>query len=387
MKILRVAPAYYPATYWGGPTFCDYLLNNALAELPDVSLKVLTTDTAGPRLTDRLNLSCTAGLYPNQEVLITRRIVGADISVEFLRKLPALIRWADVVHLSAAYSFPTIPTLFFCRILRKPLAWSPHGAILDAHQWEGARRKGIKRTWEIFCNSLIRPDMAVVHANSEVERQVMQTRIPKAKAVMISHGVDIPDTLPEREWLPSGRLRLMYLGRLAPKKGIENLLQAVSQLNDSSITLAIYGSGDKEYTNSLQKSAAKLRLLGNSVFFEGHVEGEAKSAAFYKADVCVVPSHTESFCMVVAESLAHGVPVIASYGTPWGALDEQGAGLWVSNTPKELIRSINKIRTMSLESMGKRGYLWMKKEFGWNVIAQQMSKVYAEMIENNDSRI
>lgn len=109
MKILHVTPSYYPATYWGGPIFSVYALNNALARLPDVTLKVLTTDSAGPRVSDCLNSEELNELYPNQQVVITRRIAGAAMSIELLKKLPGLVRWSDVVHLTASYSFPPFP--------------------------------------------------------------------------------------------------------------------------------------------------------------------------------------------------------------------------------------------------------------------------------------
>ena len=107
-------------------------LNNALAHLPDVELKVVTTDSAGPHISDRLDVTAVdRGHFPNQEVIFTRRIFGSSISLGLLRRLPALVRWADVVHLTATYSFPTIPTILVCRYLRTPLVWSLRGAILD----------------------------------------------------------------------------------------------------------------------------------------------------------------------------------------------------------------------------------------------------------------
>lgn len=95
MKILHITPSYYPATYWGGPIFSVYGLNSALARLPGVELKVLTTDSAGPRLSDRFDISAIdRALYSNQKVIFTRRIVGACVSIGLLRRLPKLIRWA-----------------------------------------------------------------------------------------------------------------------------------------------------------------------------------------------------------------------------------------------------------------------------------------------------
>lgn len=380
LRILHVAPAYYPATYWGGPTFSVYALNNALAALQDVSLKVLTTDTAGPRLADRLDRTNLAGLYQNQEVHITRRIMGRDVSVEFLFRMLELVRWADVVHLTSTYSFSTIPTLILCRLYDKPLVWSPRGAIQDAYEWEGTPNKRLKRIWENLCNTLIRRGKVVTHTTSERERLATQARISKATARIIPNGVDVLEPLPIRDWLPGGRLRLMYLGRLAPKKGIDNLLKTVRQLDDPKIFLTIYGTGDDVYAESLKSLAAELGFLSGRVLFAGHVEGIDKSVALHKADICIVPSHTENFCMVVAEALAHGVPVIASHGTPWAGVEDKQCGLWVDNSPESLAQAIVQMRNMPLQEMGQRGWHWMKNDFSWESVANEMVAVYRSLI-------
>lgn len=378
LRILHVTPACYPATYWGGPTFTVYALNNALANLPGVTLKVLTTDTAGPKPTQRLDHSQLDGLYPNQEVVMTPRIAGRSVSLEMVWRLPSLVRWADVVHLTAIYSFPTIPTLLICRVLRKPVVWSPHGAIQDAYEWSGSKRRILKRIWEILCNSLL--GNVVTHVISERERAPTQARIPKAKAMIVPNGVEIPSVLPPRNWLPEGKLRLMYLGRLSQKKGIENLLNAMAQLNDSTVELSIYGTGEDVYVASLHDLAGKLGLMGKGVFFIGHVDGEEKDQAFYRSDVCIVPSHTECFCMVVAEALARGVPVIASHGTPWAEIEEKRCGLWVDNSPESLAQAIVQIRSMPLHEMGARGRDWMMREFSWDAQAKKMMDIYQSLV-------
>jgi glycosyltransferase involved in cell wall biosynthesis len=297
-----------------------------------------------------------------------------------LKKLPELVRRADVVHLTATYSFPTIPTLVLCRLFNKPLVWSPRGAIQDAHEWEGTKRRLLKRLWEWLCNILIRPGRMVAHTTAERERVATQKRLSRATAVVVPNGVDVPDILPTRDWLPDGKLRLMYLGRLSPKKGIENLLKAMSLLDDPSVSLTVYGTGDTSYTARLKSLAGQLGFLRGVVSFAGHVDGEAKSAAFANADICVIPSYTENFCMVVAEALAHGVPVIASHGTPWDEIEEKRCGLWVDNSPESLAQAIIRIRALELPEMGIRGRDWMMTEYDWSVIALAMQNIYRSIL-------
>ncbi len=385
MKLLHITPTYYPATYWGGPIFSVYALNNVLSALPDLELKVLTTDSAGPQISDRLNVHGLVGTYPDYEVIFCRRIAGASVSVEFLGRLISLIRQSDVVHLTATYSFPTIPTLIICRFLRKPLVWSPRGAILDAYDWEGARKRGIKKAWERVCNFIIRPGSVTLHVTSEDERHASLSRIPRAEAVIISNGVETLPSLPEREWLPEGRLRLIFMGRLSPKKGVENLLKTMKLMEeDQSVELTIYGTGDNHYKDSLIELAKDLDLLDKSVNFAGHVDGDDKHNAFLNADMCIIPSYTENFCMVVAEALGHGVSVVASRGTPWAEVEERDCGLWVDNSPEVLVQSIRAMRSRDLSDMGRNGWEWMKECYSWDVVGDAMHDVYAALLSEVD---
>lgn len=384
MRILHVVPSYYPATYWGGPIFSVYALNNALAALPGIQLTVLTTDTAGPALRERVKAEDTVGLYPNQHVIMTQRVAGRSISLELLRRLPGLLRRAEMVHLTATYSFPVLPTLLFCRLFGTPLVWSPRGAIQDAYEWEGARRKRLKRWWERLCNALLQQGKAIVHTTSERERVATQLRLPRAQAVVVPNGVQVPADSTVRDWLPHGRLRLMYFGRLSPKKGVENLLEASQLLKHEDVALTIYGTGEAEYVDRLRALAARLNLPEGTVTFAGHVDGAARDAAFAEADLCVVPSYTENFCMVVAEALAHGVPVIASRGTPWQAVEYHDCGLWVDNSPEELARAIDRLRGMDLMAMGARGREWMRREFSWDVVAADMMRVYRSLVAGKE---
>jgi glycosyltransferase involved in cell wall biosynthesis len=197
---------------------------------------------------------------------------------------------------------------------------------------------------------------------------------------------EVPQVVPPHEWLPGGKLRLMFIGRLDRNKGIENLLEGLVQLQSMETVLDIYGSGDSRYSAEL---AGLVRYLGltDRVTFRGFVEGEAKHDAFLSADICVVPSHSENFAMVVAEALAHGVPVIASKGTPWQAVEEVGCGLWVENAPDSLAAAIMRMRGLPLGEMGERGRAWMQQSYSWDNIAREMNAAYRELMGSHASSL
>lgn len=376
LKVLQVVPTFYPATYFGGPIYSLLGLCGALADLAGTELRVLTTDSSGLQRYDRLDIRSFPVRRPEgYEIYYCRKRRGQEFSWKLLSMLSPMIRWSDVVHLTSVYSFPALPTLLLCKIFRKPVVWSPRGQL---QRWQGSTRPLLKRIWELICNALLNPDRCVLHVTSQDEAEESRRRITRARIEIIPNGVDIPAVATARSWLPDGKLRLLFIGRLHSKKGIENLFQALKSL-DGKVSLIVCGTGEPAYESSLRTLVNDLDL-SRRVHFAGHVEGEEKFRAFRDADICVVPSYTENFAMVVAEALAHGVPVIASQGTPWKALVERQCGLWVANDPASLGKAIAEMRNRNLEQMGKNGRQWMQQSFSWAAVAGRIHAVYFSLV-------
>jgi glycosyltransferase involved in cell wall biosynthesis len=292
-----------------------------------------------------------------------------------MRLLPAYMRWADIVHLTGVYNFPTFPTILLARLLKKPLIWSPRGAL---QRWQGSSRIGLKAVWDFLWFHVADRIGLTMHVTSEHESRETLARFRGLRMAMIPNGVDVPVELNRIE--RNGDLRLLFIGRLDPKKGIESLLKACSLVDSAPPwRLAIAGWGAPEYVSQLREQVHALGVSGR-VEMLGTVLAEAKKRLFECSDVALVPSYTENFAIVVAEALAHGVPVIASTGTPWSRLKEMKCGLWVDNDPETLAGAIRSIRTMPLQDMGLRGREWMRNEFSWSAVAKQMLDLYHQVL-------
>lgn len=376
MKILHVVPSYYPATAFGGPIHSTYGLCNALARQNDISIEVLTTDTAGNAAHETLDLSAMrATSFPGYTVDFQHKWVGTAIAPGILAKLPRLVAWADVVHVTAVYSFPTIPALTACRIAGKPLVWSPRGAL---QRWEHTRKVALKQKWEWACAMILRGHPHTIHVTSANEAKATHTQIPDSPIVEIPNGVDVPENLAPRSWQPDGRTRILFLGRLDPIKGLENLIDAIALAKTSNLDVSLCGSGDAAYVQSITRRIHE-KGLSSKIKLVGFVEGAAKTRAFEEADICVLPSFSENFGMTVAEALSHGVPVIASRGTPWQELPAHDAGTWVANDPDSLARAMDEMAQKNLAAMGQRGRAWMQESFDWNAVARRMADVYRKL--------
>jgi D-inositol-3-phosphate glycosyltransferase len=114
---------------------------------------------------------------------------------------------------------------------------------------------------------------------------------------------------------------VLFVGRLAPVKGIDRLLTAFSYLanQNESLRLVVIG-GDGQHTPELRELVRLSRRLGieRAVTFAGRVAHEDLPPYYAAADVLVLSSHYESFGLVALESLASGTPVVA---TPVGAME------------------------------------------------------------------
>lgn len=375
MKVLFISPSFYPATYYGGPIFINRAFCDSLATIPHVQVEVLTTDSDGPR---RVGAAAVRSVATNYAITFCRRMLPPDIAPGLLLRLPQMIRAADVVHLNGVYSFTTLPTLALCRLMQKPVVWSTLGAL---QRWQGTGRPRLKKVWEKLCNALCTPQQVLLHATSEAEKSESLDKIPSAAAMILRNGIAIPEINRRGDHRTGDALRLLYIGRLHPIKGIENLLQAL-KLVKQNFTLSICGEGEVAYQSRLRSLTHDLGLE-ERVQFRGPVNGEEKDRQFGEADLCIAPSFKEAFCTVVLESLARGVPVIAGRGTPWQRVEEIGCGWWVSNEPAALSAAIDNSGSMPLKEMGKRGRAWMEREFSWAEVANEMVVHYQNMIDQN----
>jgi glycosyltransferase involved in cell wall biosynthesis len=369
MKVLHVSPSFYPSRAYGGTIRSGYGLCRGLADL-GCDVRVLTTDSDG--LDGVLEVATDEDEQVDSfRVRYCHKWFRNSISPALIRTLPSYIRWADVVHLTAVYSFPTFPTLFFCRWFGKPIVWSTRGSL---QRWEGSSRIVLKWIWESACQKLAPKNKVTLHATSQAEAEQSSKRFPGFRTVVVPNGVDLPENLKRTD--SSAKLRLLYLGRLDPIKGVDALLEACAIVGSAlDWHLRIAGSGPPAYVTFLKSKVQELGL-SERVRFVGEVFGENKEALFAECDVALVPSHVENFAIVVAECLAHALPVIASKGTPWQGLETNHCGLWVDNDPESLAAAICTIRTRPFREMGRQGRKWMERAFSWRSVSCEMLSLY-----------
>jgi glycosyltransferase involved in cell wall biosynthesis len=140
-------------------------------------------------------------------------------------------------------------------------------------------------------------------------------------------GVDPADLAAQT---PGGE-NLLCVGAVAAHKGQDVLVDALTRVADLPWRCRLVGplERDPDFVARLREATAAAGLEGR-IDFVGPLVGSALERAYRAADLLVLPSLGETYGMVVAEALAHGVPVLVSdVGGVREALGDAGAGLLV----------------------------------------------------------
>lgn len=154
---------------------------------------------------------------------------------------------------------------------------------------------------------------------AEVELQAYRRFLPGKRIVLLPNGVDTAAfARPARTPVAGSPLRLVFLGRLARVKGIDELLRALRAALDrgANVRLCIAGSGPEEALS--RRQVAELGL-DSAVTFAGATFEGGKSALLRDTDVFVLPSYGEGLPIALLEAMAAGNAVIA---TPVGAVPD-----------------------------------------------------------------
>src|SRR5262249_40566049 len=115
--------------------------------------------------------------------------------------------------------------------------------------------------------------------------------------------------------LSSERL-LLFVGRLAPNKRLPVLIEALDRLRDCSPTYhaVVVGNADDVYRTEAEHCRQRAAELGvaDRLHWLGHVSEDRLLDAYRSADLLVMPSRHEGFCIPVIEAMAFGLPVVAA---------------------------------------------------------------------------
>jgi poly(glycerol-phosphate) alpha-glucosyltransferase len=292
----------------------------------------------------------------------------------------------DVVHLHSLWKYTSVAALRWARRTGRPHVITVHGN-LDAWALKNSRWKKKIAGWLYERANL--QEAACLKVNTEAEYRAVREYGVDTPICVIPNGVSLPpesapSQAPWRDRIATDQRVLLFLGRIHPKKGLAELIDAWGLLRDRAPavveewTVAVVGWDDGGHLPELRVTTEE-RELSNDIHFLGPMYGADKHAAFAHADAFVLPSFSEGMPMAVLEAWSHRLPVLLTPECNLPEGPERGAAIATEPVPERLATDLERCLGMpdaEVEAMGERGRALVEEKFTWATVVDQMHDVY-----------
>ena len=290
----------------------------------------------------------------------------------------------EVVHNHGLWLMPNVEAGRAALRAGKPLIVAPRGMLAPAALAFSSMKKRL--FWALLQSEIVRR-ASCIQATSEQEHDEIRAFGLINPVAIIPNGIDLPELRIHSTLETNNDRVVLSLGRIHPKKGLDRLVRAWATVEAAhpEWRLWIVGPDELGHAGELKMLAAELQAQRVSI--EKSVTGDAKIAAYQRADLFVLPTLNENFAMTVAEALAAETPVIATKGAPWRGLEAGGCGWWIDHGVEPLTAALNNAMAMapeSLHEMGAKGRVWMARDFSWDHIAQDTLALYRWLVSGGE---
>lgn len=283
-----------------------------------------------------------------------------------------------------------------------PYVVSPHGMLDSWALQHSALKKKVATAW--FEGRNLRR-AACIHALCQSEAESIRQFGLYNPIAIIPNGVTLPKKA-ETEPLKPETKTLLFLGRIHPKKGLANALEAWCRGQEAGgpgkeeWQWVIAGWDQGGHENELKEQCREAGVSVDSVpledflsegpkperskkrasvVFVGAAFGNHKEELLRRADAFVLPSFSEGLPMAILEAWSYGLPVLMTdhCNLPEG-FDHQAA-IRIGTESDSIAQGLSELMQMSAaqrSGMGQRGRHLVEAKFTWPQVAEQMMKVY-----------
>lgn len=299
-----------------------------------------------------------------------------------------------ILHVHGLWQAKSLASWLVARKYGLPCVVSPRG-MLDPWAVNNSGWKK-KLAGRLFENRNLR-EAACLHALCNSEADAIRACGLKNPIAIIPNGVDLTEMGRSQA---SGvrsqnneKKQLLFLGRIHPKKGLMELIEAWGMVRRSEVggqrsewELVIAGWDDGGHLEGLRRQTAESGLA-DSVHFPGPVHGAEKDALFRDADAFVLPSFSEGLPMSVLEAWAHGLPVVMTKACNLPDGFRRRAAILARPNPESIAAALHKLFALSEEErreVGKNGRQLVQETYAWPRLAGQMHSVYLWILGKGD---
>ena len=283
-----------------------------------------------------------------------------EFSSFFIAKKIAMLCGAPLIHtyhtVYEDYTHYFSPNIRFGRFIVKTFSRK----VLNKTQTVIAPTKKVHSMLE---NYHIKSPVVTVPSGLDIDRFTDKTLIEKGFAIRRETGI------------PESSKVLVYVGRLAKEKNIEELFCLLKDMKECDIRLLLVGDGP--YKKQLKLLADEMNI-NDKIIFTGMVEPD-KVAEYYKAgDVFVSASQSETQGLTYIEAMASGTPVLCRKDPCLDDLILQGINGFQYSSDSEFKSLLEKLLSDSelRKNIGKAASETIKSRYSSDGFAKSVFNVY-----------
>jgi glycosyltransferase involved in cell wall biosynthesis len=272
----------------------------------------------------------------------------------------AMMVWPLQLRRHSFHALYTFDLSSFTEFLRKFVS-SDGKVILN-------RAGDLMRVEDLPAMNLTLPDLMMVETELQAAaaRDMFRSNLPIISIPLLGnyHSPPSRTETPGKECLEAA-----FLGRFDENKGAFRLLKVWSKLRDQRLRLSFYGHGDRD---RLQEAICSLGLTDRVAIKESWTSSKGLAKILDQTDFVVLASQTEGLPIVLLESIAHGVPFVA---TDVGAIRTLAEGnpdvLVVENELEAIAAGIDKMASLirSGSVIGKRLQQFALERYNYELLA------------------
>jgi glycosyltransferase involved in cell wall biosynthesis len=332
---------------------------------------------------DRINKLHGAHVYVNP--CLSRRFYVPRVSI---RRLKKMVSDVDIMHLMPHWTFSNALIYLMARYYRKPYVICPAGSLpVDG------RSSSLKRIYNrIIGNKIIRNADAVIAISRDEFSHFREYGVKSSRMKWIPNGIkpedymeSDPNAFRKAYKLPQNPF-ILFVGRLAPIKGPDLLLEAFSNLNNRFSNYHLVFAGPDDGMQGALENYAQDLGVKDRIHFLGFLSGIKKSWAFHASDLLVIPSRREAMSIVVLEAGTTGTPVLATDQCGLSEIETIGGGMVVPASINGIHSGLEKILSKhdNFPAMGARLKQFVHERFIWDSISEKYINLYREILAKTE---
>ncbi len=292
---------------------------------------------------------------------------------------PEMLRWVretnpDVLHINSLWMYPSVITRQWHDSTKKPYVITVNG-MLDPWALNNSKWKKVIAGFLYEKENLKKASCII--ANSLKELKAIRNYGLTNPVAIIPNGVDLP-VINEVNKSGNNRKKLLYLGRIHPKKGSEALIEAWNTANhkeDTGWDLDIVGWGAEKDIAQLQEQISNVP----TIHFLGPKFGLEKDAVFRQADAFILPSYSEGMPMAVLEAWSYQLPVLITSACNLEIGYQREAAIKIQpevNSLKNSLADLFSLESKKIAQIGYNGRKLVEENFSWIKASEQLEAVY-----------